>query len=138
MIFEERIVIKAPANDIYALYVDVDNWNQWDEEVKDSYLTGVFEMGASGTITPKNGPKSRIQLTQVVPNQSFIVTSKLPFCLLSFEHELIVKGDITEVIHKVTFSGLTSFLFGKLVGSQIHKGLPLTLQGLKIRAEGNV
>lgn len=64
--------------------------------------------------------------------------SKLPFCLLSFEHQLEAKGEITEVTHRVKFSGLTSFLFGKVVGKKIYDGLPSTLEGLKKRAENNV
>ncbi|WP_253821350.1 SRPBCC family protein [Vibrio rotiferianus] len=138
MIFEKRISVEASPQRIYALYTDVENWNQWDKEVKCSHLTGAFEIGSEGILQPSSGPKSKILITDIVPNQSFTVMSKLPFCLLLFEHELLVRGKVTEVIHRVKFSGLTSFLFGKLVGNQIRKGLPSTLQGLKKRAENNV
>ncbi|MFD1879873.1 MULTISPECIES: SRPBCC family protein [Vibrio] len=138
VIFEERICIEASPQDIYSLYVDVENWNQWDKEVVYSRLLGVFEVGVKGVIKPTNGPKSKIVITDATPNKSFTVMSKLPFCLLSFEHQLQAKGEITEVTHRVKFSGLTSFLFGKVVGKKIYDGLPSTLEGLKKRAENNV
>ncbi|MEG3694469.1 hypothetical protein V5098_15190 [Vibrio coralliirubri] len=52
MIFEERICIEASPQDIYSLYVDVENWNQWDKEVVYSRLLGSFEVGVKGVIKP--------------------------------------------------------------------------------------
>ncbi|WP_318486198.1 transcriptional regulator, SarA/Rot family [Photobacterium leiognathi] len=131
MIFEERICIEASPQDIYSLFTDVENWNQWDKEVDYSHLMGDFEIGTKGILKPSNGPKSQIVITNAIQNKRFTVTSKLPFCLLSFEHQLQEKGKVTEVVHRVKFSGLTSFLFGRFVGKEIYKGLPSTLEGLK-------
>lgn len=53
-----------------------------------------------------------------------------------FEHELTLKGDQTGALHRVTFSGPLSFLFGFLIGRQINKGFVNTLSGLKETCEG--
>ncbi|WNJ97661.1 polyketide cyclase [Vibrio ruber] len=138
MEFEERIKIEASPQIIYSLYSDVVNWNQWDKEVQYSELNGEFKSGSTGVLKPTRGPKSKISITNVELNKSFTVTSKLPFCLVTFEHNLIETKDATEVIHKVKFTGLTRYIFGSLIGKKIHRGLPITLNGLKDRAEKSV
>ena len=54
---------------------------------------------------------------------------------MRFEHELSSYLGETKAVHRVTFKGLFSPLFGRLIGSQIRKDLPNTLQGLKRAAE---
>ncbi|MFZ5529450.1 MAG: hypothetical protein ACOY4U_00100, partial [Pseudomonadota bacterium] len=58
-------------------------------------------------------------------------------CTMFFEHELFPVKDATRVVHRVSFNGPLSFFFGRMVGSQIRKGLPGTLRGLKQAAEHN-
>jgi hypothetical protein len=41
----------------------------------------------------------------------------------------------TEVIHRVTFSGLLSLLLGPMLSRQLNVGLPVTLRNLKALAE---
>ena len=138
MIFEQRIFIKAHPESIFSVYANVGNWSQWDKEIKYANLKGQFKVGTEGVLKPKSGPKSKITIADIVQNKSFTVTSKLPLCRLSFEHELHQKKGGTEVIHRVVFSGATKFIFGMLVGSQINKGLPSTLRGLKKKIESGV
>ncbi len=136
MQFEEEVHIDAPAERVFALYSDVDNWTSWDPDVKSSSIDGSFVTGAKGTLTPTNGPKANISFVEVVPDRSFTVKSKLPLCAMKFEHEISTKGPSSvSVAHPVSFTGLLSTLFGRLVGSQIRKGLPNTLAGLKKAAE---
>lgn len=135
MQFEERIVIAAPAEKVFSLYIDVKNWSSWDPDVKASSIEGQFISGAIGTLQPSNGPKAKIAFTEVVPNRSFTVESKLPLCVMRFEHELSSHTGGTKAVHRVVFEGLLSPLFGRIIGSQIQKGLPHTLQGLKHAAE---
>ncbi len=137
MQFEEQVVIAAPAEKIFSLYSDVKNWSAWDSDVKASSIEGQFTSGAMGTLQPSSGPKAKIVFTEVVPNHSFTVESKLPLCSMRFEHELSSVSEGTKVVHRVVFEGFLSPLFGRLIGSQIKKGLPHTLQGLKHSAEQN-
>lgn len=137
MQFEEQVVIAAPAEKIFLLYSDVKNWSAWDPDVKASSIEGQFISGAIGTLQPSSGPKAKIAFTEVVPNHSFTVESKLPLCSMRFEHELSSISEGTKVVHRVVFEGFLSPLFGRLIGSQIKKGLPHTLQGLKHSAEQN-
>lgn len=135
MQFEEQILISAPVEKIFALYANVNGWSSWDPDVKTSSIEGAFVSGANGTLEPSKGPKAKIAFTEVVPNRSFTVKSRLPLCDMYFEHELSDSPGNTKVLHRVVFNGPLSPLFGRLIGSQIRKGLPNTLQGLKRVAE---
>ena len=74
-------------------------------------------------------------LTSVVPNRSFTAESKIPMFRMVFEHELVPEGSKTRVIHRATFSGGLAFVLGRMIGSQMDKGLPVTLNKLKAMAE---
>lgn len=135
MQFQEQVLINAAPEKIFKLYADVANWATWDTDVKSSAIHGAFIAGAKGMIQPSKGPKSNIAFTQVEENRLFTVESKLPLCTMKFEHELSAHNGQTQVIHRVSFIGLLAPIFGRLIGSQIHKNLPATLQGLKQAAE---
>jgi hypothetical protein len=135
MQFEEKTLISAPIEKVFSLYANVSGWSSWDPDIKSSSIDGPFSSGATGTLQPSSGPKSRIIFTAVVPNRSFTVESKLPLCLMRFEHELLTINSQTQALHRVSFVGLLAPLFGLLIGFQIRKGLPHSLSGLKRAAE---
>ena len=135
MQFEEQVVIAASAEKVFSLYADVAGWSSWDPDVKASSINGAFAAGNKGLLQPLKGPKAQIVFTEVTPNRSFTVESKLPLCVMRFEHELLPVGNQTQALHRVSFGGLLAPFFGRLIGSQIRKDLPHTLEGLKRAAE---
>ncbi len=137
MEFEERVTVVAQPEKIFSLYENVEGWASWDPEVRSSSIDGQFEAGTKGKLQPSRGPEAYIEILEVVKNRSFTVVSRLPLCIMSFEHELLPRGDETEVVHRVLFSGLLSPLFGRLIGRGIAKGLPSTLRGLKEAVESS-
>ncbi|NJS37032.1 MAG: polyketide cyclase [Brachymonas sp.] len=131
MQIESSILVKTPANTIYALYADVNNWNTWDTDLKSSSINGAFANGATGEVVPKGGPKSKVVFSDIVPNKSFSVECKLPLCKMRFEHELQGQGNGTKATHRVVFEGLLAPLFGRLIGSGMRKTLPHAMESLK-------
>jgi hypothetical protein len=133
--FSEEITINTSPERVFALYEDVANWKKWDPDVASSSIAGPFTAGTFGKVKPTKGPAANIELISVERNTSFTVRSKLPLCTITFEHELLGVGHFTRVVHRVSFHGPMSFFFGWVVGRQIRKALPGTLQGLKVAAE---
>lgn len=136
MHIEHRIVIAASPEVIFRIYEDVQNWHTWDPDTKQAFLEGPFRAGSRGRITPPKGMTVPMLLTQVEPGKCFTVESKIPLFRMLFEHELVSQEGATEVIHKVTFSGLLSFVLGPMLSRQLNSGLPVTLGKLKVLAEG--
>ena len=133
--FSEQITIDVKPEKIFALYEAVEQWKHWDHDVTSSSISGPFAAGAVGKLKPSKGPEAKITIASVARNKSFTVKSKLPLCVMTFEHELLPLKNVTQVIHRVSFKGPLAFFFGRVIGSQIRKGLPGTLQGLKRAAE---
>lgn len=132
-----QIEIDAPAEIIFALYADVEGWPSWDSETTAVKLPGL-KHGATGWLKPRNGPKARIRVVDVVPNRSFTVEGALPFCRMQFGHELQGTKGRTTATHWVTFFGPLAFVFRRLIGTGIHRTLPNTLGGLKRASEERV
>lgn len=131
MDFQQSITIHAPIHTVFEQYRQVEHWHLWDESVQSAGLHGEFKVGTSGTLKPSNGPKANFTLSEVTINQSFTTKTKLPFCILVFEHALSETEHGVQAIHHVYFTGALAFVFAKLIGSSIKKDLPQALQGLK-------
>jgi len=131
MQYEVRNTIKATPGQIFAVYEDVAGWPKWDPEIVSSSLVGAFKAGSAGKLKPTSGPNGKIYIIEVTENESFTATSKLPLCTMSFAHRLIPKDDETEVVHIVSFTGMLSPLFLRLIGPSIKRGMQPSLEGLK-------
>ena len=132
---EHRIIVAASAESIFRIYEDVQNWHAWDPDTKRASLEGPFAVGSQGRLTPTKGNTVPMVLTQVVHGRYFTVESKIPLFRMLFEHELVPTPRGTEVIHRVTFSGLLSIVLGPMLSKQLNSGLPVTLSKLKTLAE---
>ena len=135
MKFEEQILIVAPTEKVLSMYANVEGRSSWDPDVKSSSLEGQFVSGATGTLQPSSGLKAKKIFTGVIPSRSFTVASKLLLCVMCFKRELSTSSGKTKALHRIIFKGLLAPLFGRLIGSQIRKGLPHSLKGLKRAAE---
>lgn len=132
---EHRITIKAPADSVFRIYEDVKHWHTWDPDTKQASLDGAFVVGSKGRLTPPKGMAVPMVLTKVEPGRCFTVESKIPLFRMLFEHELVPVPGATEVVHRVTFSGLLSVVLGPMLSKQLNAGLPVTLRNLKALAE---
>ena len=134
-IIEKQIHTTAPAAVIFKIYEDVANWHRWDPDTKAAQLNPGFVLGAKGSLTPSKGKTVPMEITAFALNRRFTATSKTLLFRLDFEHELTPTENGILILHRVTFSGLLKPLLSRLLGPQIEKGLPVTLQQLKALAE---
>jgi hypothetical protein len=128
---------KAKKEKIWELWADVPHWKVWDSEVENSELFGQFIPGTKGTLKPSGGLKTKFIITECTKFKSFSDRSFLPFCKLDFYHSMQETPDGLLVKHKVVMSGLLSFLFSKLIGRNMSRGLPLAVENLIKIAETN-
>ncbi|MDR3244800.1 MAG: hypothetical protein LBT50_00020 [Prevotellaceae bacterium] len=121
---------KSPAEKIWSLWVDVENWNKWDDSVEYSSINGKFENGTQGIIKNLKGPKSVFKLLDCVQNKSFTTRAKLPLCTMDFVHELIDENNGLKIRHSVKISGQLTFIFKNIVGKKGAKDLPNAVEKL--------
>jgi hypothetical protein len=137
MQIEHRITVKAPPETIYRIYEDVKNWHTWDPDTKQATLDGPFQVGSRGRLVPTKGIAVPMVLTQAIPARCFTVESKIPLFRMVFEHELEPAQGTTDVIHRVTLTGLLTIAIGPMLSRQLNAGLPVTLSRLKALAESS-
>lgn len=135
MHIEKRIHVAATAQTLFRIYEDVQNWHTWDPDTRQATLDGPFEVGSRGRLVPTKGNAVPMVLTQVVRDRCFTVESSIPMFRMRFDHELVPDRDLTEVIHRVTFSGPLAWVLGRLLVKRLNSGLPVTLARLKALAE---
>ena len=66
---EEKILVNASAEKIFAIYADVANWHIWDPDTKLASIQGSFQTGSKGKLTPTKGQEIGIVFTQVESNR---------------------------------------------------------------------
>jgi len=132
---EHRATIIAAPTTIFRIYEDVDNWHTWDPDTGMATLEGRFEVGSRGRLTPTRGNSVPMLLTQVVRDSCFSIESRIQLFRMLFEHELLPVEGVTEIIHRVTFSGPLSLVLGNMLAQRLNASLPTTLSRLKALAE---
>lgn len=133
--FEGTVTVRATPARIFALWADPAGWGRWDPDVRAATLEGPFAAGATGTITPREGPTLRIKVTRVEADRAFDAEARLPLCTMRFEHALAPDGELTRVTHRVVFEGPLALVFGALIGPSLRRGIPGTMAGLKAACE---
>ncbi|MCU0626938.1 MAG: SRPBCC family protein [Gemmatimonadaceae bacterium] len=137
--FEGTITVRATPAQVFALWADSAGWPRWDPDVKAARIDGPFVAGATGSITPQQGPTLRIRVTRVLPDRAFDAEARLPLCTMRFEHECEAAGDAsgaaTRVTHRVVFEGPLAFVFRRVIGPSLVTGIPGTMAGLKRAVE---
>ncbi|MCA2979180.1 MAG: SRPBCC family protein [Myxococcaceae bacterium] len=127
---------KASPEQIWKLWESVADWSRWDESVESSRLDGAFVQGARGSLKPRGGPRATFALVSVEPRVAFTSRSSLPLTTLDIVHTLRVEGSETVIEHRVEMKGVLTFLFRRLIGESIARGLPMVVERLAQLAAG--
>jgi len=135
MKFSHSTTTKASPQTIWAIWTDVENWANWDTELRSAQLEGSFQLGAKGLLVPKKGVKSAFEITEYVPNQSYAFTTKLPLAKLKVRRFLAETEPATKFVHEVSFSGLLGGLWSLILGGTFKDALPKVMENLRRLAE---
>ncbi len=133
--FSFTIAVNTTKANIWQTLIDVENWHQWDTELIEAHIEGVFEKGAKGIMKPKTGPKLKFYISELIPLQSYTINTIMPV------GELVIKRSFTEtsnVIHftdDIAFTGFLKYIFGFILGGQFRKVLPEVMNNFKKIAE---
>lgn len=135
MKFSHTVKTSASPEKVWAIWIDVEHWSKWDNELVDSRLENSFELGAIGKLTPKKGRVSMFRISQFSQGKSYTLTVELPLCRLNVYRYLQSRSDYTEFTHEVSFQGLLAFVFGLLLGRKFQAALPKVMENVKQIAE---
>jgi Polyketide cyclase / dehydrase and lipid transport len=135
MKFSHTLKTTAAPERIWAIWIDVENWSQWDTELVDADLEGAFVLGAIGRLKPKTGRVAKFEISQFNPGQSYTFALGLPLSSLQVHRYLSDRLDGTYFTHEVSFQGLLGWLFGLLLGRKFQSVLPSVMENVARIAE---
>jgi uncharacterized protein YndB with AHSA1/START domain len=135
--WSKKITIETNASKerIWELWSDVENWRQWDGDVKQSKLNGKFETGTRGIIKPTNGPKSNFVIQSATFPTEFTIRLSLPLGKMDFTHQLTENNGKLFLTHGLEIRGITTFLFSRIFGKKIMAELPKGMYRLSAMAK---
>ncbi len=135
IIIKHTITIDAPAQVIWNLWKDVQQWHTWDNITESYSLNGPFQTGTTGQWKSKNGPPVHLTLTRVEPLKVYVGECKLFLARLISSHFLSESGGKTHVTQQFEIKGPLAFLFAYHLGPKLKKDLILEMESLKKKAE---
>lgn len=122
---------------IWATWIDVPNWKDWDTGLKDATMDSPFQLGAKGVITSLEGRKSKFEVIEFEENKSYTYKTKLPLGSLYVKRYLTEENGKTVFTHEVWFQGLTKGIFANAFGGKFRNMLPEVLENIKSIAESH-
>lgn len=120
---------------IWKIWIDVPNWQQWDDGLKAAELQGAFITGAKGKLIPDKGPRARFFIDTIEEGKSYTFKTKIPFGFLVIKRTLSVENELTAFTHEVSFTGLLKKPFARSLGKRYQTMLPEAMRKIKVIAE---
>ena len=113
---------------IWQLFTDIDNWNQWKTSIEYSKLLGELKEGNFFILKPKKAPKVKIEIVELEPFRKFTDLTRFPLAKMYGEHLYEETPDGLKITITMSVKGLLSKLWIKLVANDIVKNLPKDIE----------
>ncbi|AYF72549.1 hypothetical protein D7D52_00105 [Nocardia yunnanensis] len=123
----------APAA-FFVKWADMATWPEWNQDTEWVILDGKFEQGATGTLKPKGGPKTKFVVTKLTDTE-FVDSSKLIGARLIFAHTVVTDGERTTVTVRVSMEGPLRGLWNRIMGKDLAASLQRDVDALVAAAE---
>lgn len=109
---------------MWKLFIDVNNWHTWDEGIEFAKMEGKFEKGNFFTLRPKDGPNVKVELLETVENKSFLDVTKFPLAKMFDNHTFEETPQGLKITNTISVTGILGFLWRKIVAQKIVDTLP--------------
>ena len=111
----------VPAETLFLVITDINNWNKWDDGLESTKLQGVAQAGAPFTLKPKGGPNVKMTIDEIKPYR-LVDTAHLFLAKMRTSHEYVQSGKQTAIRFTVEVWGPLGFFWRKIVGESQIKG----------------
>ncbi|MGL4305368.1 MAG: SRPBCC family protein [Mycobacteriaceae bacterium] len=125
----------AAPETLFAIWADMESWPTWNTDTEWVKLDGPCRQGAVGTLKPKGGPKVPFFVEKWVPGSAFVDVSKLFGARLTFDHQVRVVEEGTDITVTVTMSGPLRWLWKLILGPSLAASVQPDLENLVTVAE---
>lgn len=133
--FWHTVETTADPQKIWAVWIDVPNWKNWDKGLKDAMMEMPFQLKSKGKIISLEGRTSRFKVVAYEEGKSYTFKTNLPLGGLYVKRYLEQKDGKTFFTHEVWFKGLTAGIFAKKFGPEFRKLLPEVMENIREQVE---
>ena len=116
--------------DIWRIWSDVNSWPKWDKELEYCKMENMFTEGNQFILKPKGGPKVKITLCEVKPNEKFTDYCKFFGAIMYDAHELEEMQEGLRITNTITVTGPFSFIWVNLVAKKVANSIPTHMDAL--------
>jgi hypothetical protein len=121
----------SPAS-VWKLWSDISTWSAWDPAVEAVSLDGLFEVGASGTMTLRGGIEAPFTLEVVEADARYLDQLTIGELVIRIDHVVRATPSGAELTVSTTIDGPGADDIGPMVTADA----PVALDALVARAEG--
>jgi uncharacterized protein YndB with AHSA1/START domain len=123
-------VTGIPADKVWAVWTDVNQWHTWQPDIAYATLDGDFRAGNTFTLKPKRGPAVSIEILVAEPGRQFTDLTRFPGARMVGHHEFITHDDALEIRTTMSIEGFLSFLWRKMVAEDVANGMAQQTEAL--------
>ena len=121
---------------VWRTWSDVDQWPQWNPDMKESRLDGPLKLGTTGMINTNSGGKHDVVVTHYEEGKSFeLESSALPRTKMAIRATVAPNGTGSRITQGFEPRGLLAPIVGPVMSKTILKTFDAVLDGLKRRVE---
>jgi len=95
------VTVDALTHDIWAVWVDVNAWKNWNPGIDTVRMNGNFKQGTTISLTPSGGEQLEVVITEVAQGEYFTDETHLPFGVIRNHHRMEKVGDRVQITHEV-------------------------------------
>ncbi|MCW5256507.1 polyketide cyclase [Verminephrobacter aporrectodeae subsp. tuberculatae] len=118
--------------DVWAIWVDVNHWMQWDKGIAHAEIRENFQVGNAFSLTPQGGEPIQVHLKTVTQGEEFSDEAVLPFGVIRNVHCMQMLGKKLQLTHEVhaEIKEEAAGFFGKEIWPHMQSGLPESVNNI--------
>ena len=123
-------VRNVPAENIWAVWIDVNQWHTWQPNLEYAKLNGDFKVGNTFKLKPIGGPAVTIEIVKAEFCREFTDLTRFPGARMYGCHEFITHDDELEIRTTMRIEGFLSFLWRKIVAEDVANNMAKQTEAL--------
>lgn len=124
------ITQKATINQLWNTLTDIQNWNTWDHDIAWTSIKGPVKQGAEFYLKPKDGPKTKLHVSEYTAPNVFSDVAHLPLAKMRTTHRFTQTEQGVKIDIEVEVTGLLSFVWSRIIAQNQIKGAEQQTQNL--------
>ena len=132
-----RVYSGIKKEDIWRIWIDVNNWPKWHGDLDYCKMEGAFKVGNFFMLKPKGVKAVKIVLTEIEENRSFTDCTRFFGARMYDTHALEETPKGLKLTNTLVVTGPLKWLWIKLVAQNVADTVPEEMEALVKLAQGN-